>query len=63
MSRGPQGCLEKAAEYRRQARTHRGKARDMLLGLARYWETLAERHNADGAERIRYPSVALVDNS
>jgi hypothetical protein len=40
---GREECVAKAAEYRLRARNERGKARDMLIDLARYWETLAER--------------------
>ena len=43
MSRRPEECVSKAAEYRRRARSERGKARDMLIDLARYWESLAQK--------------------
>jgi hypothetical protein len=43
MSDGSAEYREKAAECRRQAQGQRGKARDMLVDLARYWETLADR--------------------
>jgi hypothetical protein len=43
MAHTSEQCLEKAADCRLRARTESGKARELLLEMAGYWETLANQ--------------------